>query len=146
MPVEVEITAFPEEPPERPPEPVVPLGDGGLRIERVRSASSWIEFSASVSGDAGMARINRFRFPGWALTVDGEPRDFAAVVDPLARQHVELEAGRHDVRSEFRDTTVRAWSDRVSLAAWAGLASWALTSGGRRLLPGTRVRINPRSA
>jgi hypothetical protein len=92
------------------------------------------EFFVRVDQDAQL-RMNTFYFPGWTLYVDGA-RQPVRHDPPLGLMDFRLARGAHTVRFEFRDTPVRTWSTRLSLASLAAL----LLAGAARIDPAARAQ------
>jgi hypothetical protein len=77
------------------------------------------------SPEAVKLTIRSHAFPGWQVLVDGTPAQWTAHPDS-GYIVVEVPAGVHVVEAVFGDTTIRAWSNRISMAsgiAWVGTAA-----------------------
>ena len=61
-------------------------------------------------------RVNTFYFPGWTVFVDEveRPVDIENLTGVMA---FSLEPGRHRIQVQFTDTSIRKWSERLSLLA-----------------------------
>ncbi len=70
------------------------------------------------AGTQAQLRMNTFYFPGWTLYVDGHERT-TDHRNANGLMDFSLPQGTHDVRFAFRDTPLRTWSTRLSLAALA---------------------------
>lgn len=109
------------------PNPAIPVK---LKIERWDG--QYRTFSV-VAGSPASIRVRTFYYPGWRATVDGTEARIG--VEPLSgAMLIEVPAGSHKLRLEFRDTPVRKAGWLVSLAAI--LAAGWLASGRIRNIPG----------
>lgn len=74
----------------------------------------------------GMVRLNVYYFPGWAVTVDGQPVEIQP--DPVfGAIQVALPPGQHRIDAHFADTPVRTAALLISAAALVlalGLVLW----------------------
>ncbi len=70
-------------------------------------------------------RVATFYYPGWRLTVDGEPRPLT-VQNPYGLMDFTLEAGIHRVQLSFGLTPLRGWAIGISGVALLGLALTAI--------------------
>ena len=72
-------------------------------------------------------RVNTFYFPGWKVFVDEveRPVDIENLTGVMAYS---LEPGRHRIQVQFTDTSIRKWSERLSLLALVLLftTSWII--------------------
>jgi hypothetical protein len=88
---------------------------GQSEISNVQSGSDWVRFDASSPSEAKV-QINKFDFPTWEVTVDGQPvaYDHDASTGVL---RVALPAGQHTVEAHLRDTPVRIVGNLITAAA-----------------------------
>jgi hypothetical protein len=112
---------------------------GQTQITDARSGSDWVTFDAS-SPSAALVQIDKFDFPTWQVTLDGQPaaHDHDASTGVL---RVMLPPGSHTVEAHLRDTPVRGVGNLISAAALilcAGLCVRAVTH--RRAAP-TLLRL-----
>lgn len=124
LPIGVDLSAVPKRAPASLP-PAVEAVEGDLSVTHIRRASHAIEFEAVVAGASPVvARINVFDFPGWTVSLDGAPLPHTSHDDPLARIHVALPPGRHEVSVRFERTPVRRLAESVSVVAFASMLAW----------------------
>ena len=71
------------------------------------------------------ARYQAFYFPGWRVTVDGEPVSVAPT-DPEGLISFDVPAGRHTIEVRFGETPLRLAADAVSLFSLAAILAFAL--------------------
>lgn len=62
-----------------------------------------------------------FDFPGWQVTIDGQPTPIAPS-DPIGLITFEVPAGRHRIEVAFGDTPLRTAANVISVTVVAGLA------------------------
>jgi hypothetical protein len=90
-----------------------------------------IEVEASLP-EAGLLVLAEIWYPGWQVTVDGQPRPVEQVVGIL--RGVSLDAGTHQVVFVYRPASV-SWGTALSLAGWAAALVFAcvqVARGARR--------------
>ncbi|MEM7306013.1 MAG: YfhO family protein [Planctomycetota bacterium] len=116
------------------------LGDGwrpGQPFTRSEvSVPEWtnntVRLTAELDGD-GLLVLTEQDFPGWEVTVNGEPREIATA-DAIFRG-VKLEAGRHEVVFRYRPRTLRVGA-AVSAAALLAIGVCFALGLRRRVHPG----------
>ena len=126
MPREVDLDRYPKRAPAFRPPPATALAPD-VTLSAQRRSSDRVELRAQVAGPGpARVRINVHRFPGWSASIDGRP---VAIVDgaddALARIHVDVPAGAHDVRIVFENTPIRSASESVSAVAALVALGWA---------------------
>jgi hypothetical protein len=84
-----------------------------------RYAPDRIEVEASLP-EAGLLVLAEIWYPGWQVTVDGQPRPVEQVAGLL--RGVSLDAGTHQVVFAYRPASV-GWGTALSLAGWAAVAA-----------------------
>ena len=93
-----------------------PLGTGSVQLTHY--APNELHYTAQTD-KGGVLVLSEIYYPGWTATIDGRPVDLGRVNYVL--RALRVPAGRHDIRLEFRPTSVAA-TDAVAYAALALLA------------------------
>ena len=109
-----------------------PLGTGSVQLTHY--APNELHYTAQTD-KGGVLVLSEIYYPGWTATIDGRPVDLGRVNYVL--RALRVPAGRHDIRLEFRPTSVAA-TDAVAYAALALLAlalSFALWRSWRQSSP-----------
>ena len=88
---------------------------GQSDVTNAQSGSDWVRFDVSSPSEA-VVQINKFDFPTWQVTVDGQPiaYDHDASSGVL---RVALPAGSHAVEAHLGDTPARIIGNLISAAA-----------------------------
>ena len=88
-------------------------GEGQVLTSKV--TPTYYDF-VTESTEATRMRVNTFYFPGWKVFVDEveRPVDIENLTGVMA---FSLEPGRHRIQVQFTDTSIRKWSERLSLLA-----------------------------
>jgi hypothetical protein len=84
-------------------------------ITDVQSGSDWIRFDASSPSEAEV-QINKFDFPTWQVSVDGQPVAYEHDADSGVLK-VALPVGQHTVEARLRDTPARIIANLITAAA-----------------------------
>jgi hypothetical protein len=101
--------------PRHPTSSVVEELSGDSQLTDIRAGSNWVTFKATSGADA-LIQIDRYEFPRWDITVDGQSA--AHGHDPVTGLiNVALSPGVHTVEARLRDTPVRTAGNAISLAA-----------------------------
>jgi hypothetical protein len=119
-----------QDPPRQPTTAAYAQVSGQSTISDVRSGSDWVAFDAS-SPDAAVVQINKFDFPTWEVSIDGQ--DAAYDHDPISGAlRVSVPAGTHTIEAHLRDTPARTVGNVVTAAALVVCALLGLRAIGRR--------------
>lgn len=122
LPRAVDLDHFIANPP--PPRPAPVTAPADVVVSDARRSSNEIRFEASVRDESAVVQLGVFDFPGWSLTVDGEPMPFAETDDPIGRLHVRLAPGAHSVVARFENTPVRSFGNALSVIALLAALGW----------------------
>jgi hypothetical protein len=100
---------------------------GQSDISDVASGSDWVRFNAT-SQSGGVVQINKFDFPNWEITIDGQPvahghDDTTGVIQ------VALPTGAHTVEARLRDTPIRIAGNILTALALILLAILVVRCG-----------------
>jgi hypothetical protein len=101
------------------------LTGGQVRVLKSRVTGHRAEWLIEADGPAQLRAATHY-YPGWRLTVDGEPRP-VTVQNPYGLVDFTVESGVHEVMLEFGSTPLRGWAIAISAAALAllvGTAVW----------------------
>ncbi len=98
-------------------------GNGTIIAQGAGAASAWATVDAA--GPLQL-RFYTYYFPGWYATVDGLPVPIAPA-GPNALIHLDVPAGRHDVRLAFGSTPLRTASLGISVLAALAIAGIAIS-------------------
>lgn len=116
---------------------------GGSRAELLGSAVVDDVVTARVRGDGPqLLEVRLNAWPGWRATVDGEPAELLSLNG--AQLAVEVPAGTHDVRLEYRPTSLLVGAGISALAVGGGLVLLGL--GARRRTADERPATGPGAA
>ncbi len=107
-----------------------PLSDQS-DITNPQSGSDWVRFDASGPSDT-VVQINKFDFPTWQVTVDGQPVAYDHDASSGALR-VSVPAGAHSVEARLRDTPARTAGNVATMAALLVCALLALRAIALRL-------------
>ncbi|MBI2019659.1 hypothetical protein HYS95_03280 [Candidatus Daviesbacteria bacterium] len=99
---------------EAPARVEVVSGFGVVRVVKEESAKVLAEVEAA---DAAKLRLNQFYFPGWQIKIDGKPVQFNYLIDgkSYGLPVFDIEAGKHTILAEFKNTQIRNLADLISL-------------------------------
>ncbi|HEY1291728.1 MAG TPA: 6-pyruvoyl-tetrahydropterin synthase-related protein [Chloroflexota bacterium] len=113
--------------PRQPAEALYEQVSGQSDITDPTSGSNWVRFDATSRSDA-VVQINKFDFPNWEVTVDGQPVAHSHD-DTTGAIQVSLPAGAHTIAARLRDTPIRIAGNIVSALALLLLAILILRCG-----------------
>lgn len=101
------------------------------KVELTHYAPNELHYKAS-TGKGGLLVLSEIYYPGWTATIDGQPVAMGRVNYVL--RALKVPAGQHDIRLEFRPTTVSTTNTiaYVALALLLGLCGFALWRASRR--------------
>jgi hypothetical protein len=88
---------------------------GNGTIAHMRPGTDILDFEV-YSESAGVLRINKIYYPGWGVTVNGNPVPVSVIANDGVMQ-VPVGAGTSRVEADFRETPGRFVADSISLAA-----------------------------
>jgi len=97
---------------------------GQVRVLKSAVTGHRQEWLIEVGGPARL-RAATASYPGWRLTVDGEPRPLA-IQNPYGLMDFTLESGVHEVVLVFGSTPLRTWAAAISAAAFLLLLATAV--------------------
>lgn len=102
--------------PDEPPRADGPSFTGGS-VRRISSDCRHRVYEV-IGRREGRLDLDLFYFPGWTASIDGVT---AAITPNIVDGRITMRGpkGRYFLRLDFRDTPVRAWSDRLTLASLA---------------------------
>lgn len=106
------------------------LTAGQVRVLDSRITGHRCEWLIEANGPAQL-RVATYYYPGWRLTVDGEPRP-VTIQNPYGLMDWTLESGVHQVVLAFGATPLRAWALALSAVALALLMGTAVYGQWRR--------------
>jgi hypothetical protein len=107
--------ADPQELPDEVPPAEFEEENGEVAIEKWEPEHRVMRVDLS---DRDSLLIRTFNFPGWAATVDGESAEIITG-EELGDIVIELPAGKHEVRLDFRNTPTRRAASLISLISFA---------------------------
>ena len=91
--------------------------DATGEFSNIVEGTNWIKFNSNAS--EATIRINVFDFPGWKVFVDGQEVDkFIPKNDKLGRMWFNLAAGDHSIYAKFENTSIRRFSNLLSIFSW----------------------------
>ncbi|HEY2593245.1 MAG TPA: hypothetical protein VGK33_05030, partial [Chloroflexota bacterium] len=134
-------------PPTQPTTALYTVVSGQSDITNAQSGSNWVRFDVSSPSEA-VVQVNKFDFPTWQVTVDGQPVAFEH--DPATGAlQVSLPAGTHTVEARLRDTPARIAGNLITAGALILLAVLCLRAVLLASPHGSRnvfMRSRPRSS
>jgi hypothetical protein len=105
------------------------IGEGKSSAAVTRYAPDHIEVEASLP-EAGLLVLGEIWYPGWQVTVDGQPRPVERLAGLL--RGVSLDAGTHRVVFDYSPASVR-WGTALSLTGWAVVLVFACVQVARHM-------------
>ena len=97
------------------PDVHVPSSDPRVAVDRLVKDTNHQSFRTS-GQEAGRVVLNTAFFPGWRAEIDGRAAEIR-VTDPEGLVGLQVPPGEHRIDLYFENTPIRAWGERVSLAA-----------------------------
>lgn len=114
------LPTFAKRAPTSPPENGWDFIDGEVKNVETDKGSNWFYWQGEVV-EPGQLRIDVIYYPGWKVWVDDEVAEISYQKDDeLGRNQVSLDQGEHEVYFQLTDTTLRRWSNLISLFTWSG--------------------------
>ncbi len=124
--------------PQGPTSTAVEQRSGQSDLSDVQTGSDWVKFNAASAAGATV-QIDRFEFPTWETTVDGQPvpHGYDATTGLI---NVSVPPGEHSVEAHLRNTPPRTAGNAISAVAVAACAAVGLGAALRK----RRSRADPR--
>ena len=98
-----------------------PQSPSQVKIDNISIKPRDYAFTAE-SADESWITIRTIYYPGWQVSIDGQPAHFgfeqAYLGDNLGQLLVVVPAGKHQIEVWFGETSLRKLFNAVSLAAW----------------------------